>query len=580
MASRRRFSTGKKILIGILVLVLLSGLAFHLFITRYLPPLVRSRLTDIVVKGSDSLYRLEMGKFDISFWGGSARFMDVRITIDSAKYNKMSLENRLPPLTFNLGLQKASVDGIGLSALIFSKKINIRQINFTSADVNLARHFRTTDTASTEEDPLWKLIQPDIRSISIDRVHCADLKVKYQNIDSAKSFRWQFDKCNIFFSDIRVDSLSALDSTRLLFAKNVALTANEIKMKTPDGLYNLLAENIYYTSAARSLEVKQFDLHPAVSQRDFINHFGYQHELYKLKFPVIRLRNFVLPAWISRNKLQADTAELASPSVSIHMDRNARPATLSKKGKYPHQLLQKAPFTFLIKRLKATDASVVYSETNDVNQLTGKVVFPSLSGVIDNITNDTFALTRSRECIADIRGTLMKTGNIHSIFRFNLADPNGAFAVNGTITNLNAAQLQPVFKAMTSTDLQTFNMKRMDFTINGNEDRATGSLKMKYDEMDILLNRVEGDKSFNKRGLLSFLANRLVIYKENPMKDEEEREARNIVVQRDATRSFFNLVWKIIFTSAGEIVLRPVAQRKIEKRKQRALENKAASKSK
>ena len=113
-------------------------------------------------------------------------------------------------------------------------------------------------------------------------------------------------------------------------------------------------------------------------------------------------------------------------------------------------------------------------------------------------------------------------------------------------------------------------MKRLDYTVTGNENAATGNLSMQYDNMDILLNKVEADKSLNKKGLFSFLANRLVIYKENPMKDDPERKAENITVQRDATRSFFNLVWKTMFTAAGEIVLRPVALRKIEKKKQRA----------
>jgi hypothetical protein len=92
--------------------------------------------------------------------------------------------------------------------------------------------------------------------------------------------------------------------------------------------------------------------------------------------------------------------------------------------------------------------------------------------------------------------------------------------------------------------------------------------------MDILLNKVEEDKSFNKRGFLSFLANRLVIYKENP-KDDDERVAKNIPLQRDATRSFFNLIWKTLYTSAADIVLRPAAQRKIEKRKERQMQKNA-----
>jgi hypothetical protein len=571
---KKKRSVLKKILIGIAILIVLAAVAFQVFITRYLPSMVKERLADVIVKGSDSLYRFEVGKFDVSFWGGSVRFSDLRITIDTARYKKMEAEKRLPPLTFQLNLPAGSINGIGLRALIWKKKIDISTIRFKSADIHLARHFRSADTTVASDEPLWKLIQPNIRSIHIASVRCDDLKMTYQNVDSATSFRWAFDKCNIAFSDIRVDSASANDTSRLLFAKNVGLAAEDIKMKTPDGLYYLFADQIMYTSSDRSLLVKEFDFHPTMNQQQFNSHWGYEHEIYKLKIPVIELKNFQLPQWIGYNRLRVDTVKLTSPSIAVHMDRNPRDNPYSKKGKYPQQLLQKAPFSILIKRLKATDASMVYTETNDKTQMTGKLQFPVLSGVIDNITNDTAALQRSRECIADIRGTVMKTGSIHAIFRFNLADKAGAFGVNATITNLNAPQLQPLFKAMTATDIQSFNMRRLDYRMTGNENAARGSLKMQYTDMDILLNRVEEDKSFNKRGFLSFLANRLVIYKENP-KDGDERVATNIPLQRDATRSFFNLVWKTLYTSAADIVLRPAAQRKIEKRKERQMQKNA-----
>src|SRR5262249_46270702 len=101
----------------------------------------------------------------------------------------------------------------------------------------------------------------------------------------------------------------------------------------------------------------------------------------------------------------------------------------------------------------------------------------------------------------------------------------------------------------------------------GNQLSGSGTLRMKYSDMDILLNKVNEDGSLNKRGFLSFLVNHLVIYKENPLKDDPERIAENVIVQRDVTRSFFNLIWKTLYSSAGKIILRPVVQRKIEKRK-------------
>ncbi|MEO6610865.1 MAG: hypothetical protein ABIT05_16685 [Chitinophagaceae bacterium] len=561
----KKRSLGRKILIGLVIFVILCAAAFHLYITRYLPPLVKRRLTEVIVTGSDSLYKFEMGKFDLGFWGGSARFTDLHITIDSTVYKRMKEAHKLPPMTCEIHLSKGQINEIGMRAMIFSHKIDIGEILFDSADVKLARHFKTTEDDVDNGQPLWKLIQPRIRSISIGAIYCAGLKINYQNVDSATSFRWQIEKSNILISGIKVDSVSARDSNRFMFASNVSFNASHIKLKTTDGLYSLLANEVAYASASQWMEIKQLEFTPLVNEAAFSRHFGYQHEIYKLKAPLVRLKNFVFPLWITRNRMQADTLELASPVFAIHLDRNGKANPYSRKGKYPQQMLQRAGFTIAVKRVNATDASVTYTETSNLTNKTGKLVFPSLSGTIDNITNDPVILKRSPECIARIHGSIMSTGKLNTVFHFNLPDPAGAFTVNTSISHLDAPQLQPLFKAMTAVEMQSFNMQQLDCIVTGNENAATSSLSMRYDNMDILLNKVEPDKSLDRKGLLSLFANRLIIYKENPMKDEEERKANGMTVQRDFTKSFFSLVWKTMLTALSKIVLRPLGQRKVQR---------------
>jgi hypothetical protein len=567
---RKKRSAGKKILISLLLFILLLALAFHIFITRYLPPLLRDRLNDVIVKGSGSLYKFEVGKIVPGFCGNSFRFSNLHIYIDSTKYKELKEAKRLPGLTFDLDLPKGNIKNIGLPSLIIWKKLKLDLIDFAEATVHLSRHFRTSENNSdTTAEPLWKLIRPTLRSIAINRVVFRDIKIGYNNVDSATAFAWQFDKCYAAFSGILVDSLSARDSSRLLFASNLALEARNIKMKTPDGLYGISANSIFYSSSVKSVEVKEFGFNQAVDNGGFTRHFGYQHEIYSLSIPAIRLRNFSLPRWISYNELKIDTVELQSPGIGVYLDRNAPSNPYSKLGKYPHQLLQKAPFGVHIKRLTAINGTLTYREKNNKNQLTGKLIFPAMQGYIDHITNDSAAIASSPECVANIHSGILQTGIMHTVFRFNLADKSGGFHVTASITNLNAPQMQPLIKAMTSAEMQSFNLHRLDYVITGNESSGTGQLRMIYGDMDVLLNKVNDDGSLDKKGLLSFLVNRLVIYKENPMNDGEERMANNIPMHRDATRSFFNFIWKTLYSSAGKIVLRPVAQRKIEKRRKR-----------
>jgi hypothetical protein len=490
------------------------------------------------------------------------------VQIDSTRYKALREKKKLPYMTFEMELPAGSVVGINIRDLIFNKKIDVGRINFREANVKLARHHRDENETDSTNVPLWKLIHPDIKSIRIGLAVCDNLKMSYLNTHDGSDFRWQFNQCNASFSGILIDSAATYDSSRLLFAKDIALAVKDVKMKTEDGLYNIAASGATFSSAKKNLEVKNFSFKPSISDGAFIRHFGYQHEIYKLKMPVIRINDFLVNHWVNYNELRAGTIELLSPEIAVSLDRNAPPYPNSKKGQYPHQLLQRAPFVIDVRKLTASDGTVIYTEKNNKNQLTGRLVFPAVRGAITNITNSKSGIKRSSTCVADVRSGVLKTGSLHAIFNFNLADKAGAFSVNATIAKLDAGQLQPLAKAMTSTDLQSFDMHELRYTINGNQNAGTGNLKMQYNNMDILINKVEPDGSFDKKGLLSFLANRLVIYKENPS-DGEERTAKNVPVQRDIHRSFFNLVWKTLYSAAGEIVIRPPALRKMEKRKER-----------
>ena len=561
MASTGRFFSGKrKVIVFILVFLLILAGAFHLFITRYLPPLVRQRFISLVEKGSDSLYRAEVEKLDLSFWGGEVDFTGVSIRADSSRYQSLKASGQLPPTVVQMEVPAAVISGLNIWSLLFSRKINIRQINIQSARVNLSTH-SVADSAIAGSAPLWKIIRPGIRSLHIGSLRCGDLQLQYAAAESGSRFKCRFEKCNLLARDIRVDSVAATDRKRLLFTSSLALQLLDVSVKTPDGLYGLQAKQVFYQSADERLVVDSFNFFPAVSDRELIQHFGYQHEIYQLKAATVTCTNFQLPQWIRSGRIVMDTLNLDKPAVFIRMDRNPPPNPYSRKGNYPSQLLLKAKFGIRIKEVKATAASVTYHETNNITGLTGRLVFPYLDGTIENITNEPDLIRTDPTCRILINGGVMQSGKIKAGFTFNLARTDGSFSVDAHISGLNAAQLQTLFKAMTTTDMQSFNLQQLDYTAQGNEDRSTASLRLRYTDLDILLNKVEDDRSFNKRGFLSFLANRLGVYKNNPNGNDPERTATQITSQRDATRSFFNLVWKNLYVAAGEIVLRPLGKK-------------------
>jgi hypothetical protein len=100
--------------------------------------------------------------------------------------------------------------------------------------------------------------------------------------------------------------------------------------------------------------------------------------------------------------------------------------------------------------------------------------------------------------------------------------------------------------------LNSLNVKSIDLSIRGDNNNGSGTVKLVYTDLSIEALKNEGD-GLKKRGLLSFVANRFIIKKDNPLYEKDVRIGK-AAFKRVPNKSFFNLVWKTTFTGAAETV--------------------------
>ena len=227
---------------------------FIIFVDRFVEPLLRDRLHTLIIQGSDSLYSYKLERLNAHFIGGYVEVKNLQITVDSNRYQFLKDRDRLPALTMDLDLKEGSIKGISLISLFFGKTIKIEEIRSKKADLKIDRHLQTRLGSGEIDAPLWKSIQPKIKSIAVKKIKLDGVKLLYKNEDTSASLKLQFDECNALFEDIRVDSVSALDTTRIGFTKYVSLRFHDLKFRTPDSAYKMKAEWITYSSKNRTLE--------------------------------------------------------------------------------------------------------------------------------------------------------------------------------------------------------------------------------------------------------------------------------------------------------------------------------------
>jgi hypothetical protein len=548
----------RNILLGIFIFLVLAAIAFQIFIDRWLEPVIHNRLKTLIISGSDSLYNFQLDDINVNFWGGSIELTNLRIKVDSQQYVQREKAGTLPALTSEIILEKGLISDVRLLQIVLKKKISIGTILSKSAGITLSRHYRKSkQKLAANNEPLWKLLEPDIKSLEIDHILLNDINLNYFNADSAKAFHFKFEHCSATIDDTKIDSTATADTSRILFTKDISILFNNINLQTPDELYHLEARQLRYSSQKQLLAADDLKLHPVLSQQAFYKKTGYDKDRFALDFPKIEFINFQLPQWINRNIISTDTIELAKPGIHIYKDRTAPADMRSKYGKYPHQLLSKAPFTIHVKHVKVKDGLVTYTEKNQKTGLEGKLIFQKLEGRISNVTNDDEWIAGDPKCVANIHGIFMNYSPIHAVFTFYLnKTENGVFDVSADMEKVNAAELNPITLPLAQATVKSFDIRELHYHINGTERTGIGSLSMLYNNLEVELRKVDEDNGeIKKKGLVSFLVNKLVVYPDNPTKDKE-RKAVNIRTERIPNKSFFNLVWKTLFAAVKDIAIR------------------------
>lgn len=549
----RRF---RRLLIYLASALLAVFFILLIFVDRFVEPILRDRIHTLIVEGSDSLYTYKLGDLKANFFGGKVEVRNLQINIDSNRYQYLRDHNRLPVLTMQLDLELGSIKGINILSLVFGKKISVEELRSKKADIKLSRHLQVKGSMESDQ-PLWKSIQPKIQSIVVDRIKLDGVKMLYKNADTSESVKLQFDECNALFEDIRIDSASFFDTTRIGFTKNISLRFHDLKFRTADSSYKMKAEWITYSSRDNILEVDSFKLQPTLEKEDFYKSNPVQQTLYYVEFQKVRFVNTRLDRFINNDVINADSLIFLVPNVSMYMDRTMQPVFQSKIGNYPHQKLLASSSVIDVKTIVAQHADLLYTEKNAKTLQEGKVAFNDFDLVASNITNDRRLIAKNNSLNVAAHGKILGSSEFSLNFKFFLDSVNGSYESWGHIKNISTEQLRPLGAALANVQINSFNIHNIDFSIRGRDYDASGNVKMRYNGLSLTLKKLDEETGEVKtKKFLTKILNKFVMWSDNPGPDGIERTSNEAKALRLSTQSFFGLLWKTIFDGMQDIMMK------------------------
>lgn len=533
--------------------MVLSAL-FLMTLTWYLgvklKPIVTAELKELVLKTTDQLYRIEFSDVSVNALSGTSSLKDVRILPDTAVYRRMIATQHAPNNLYRIKLKKLVVRNFHPWRLWRHKKLDIDLLLFDRPDIEMRNRqfdFNEDKQPRPKKSP-YDYISKYLRALRIHTIDFKDASFRYINDNNLENpVVDRVDHLNVTLKDWLIDANSAEDKSRIYLLKDVIINLKDYSYPTPDSLYHINFGQLDFAASTGKLGIKRFSVAPRSGEQSFGSALGYAKDRYSIQINDVDFNGLNLPLYILKQELYAKEMTIANGAISVVNDNTLPKKAEDKTGKYPHQLLQQTKGKLTIEKLALNNIDLSYSEFDQDGKNKGIITFEHTWGTIANVTNVEKAKASNHLMTADLTSQVMGNGKLNVNFKFDLTAKDGAFSYSGSLVNMEGKALNRMTKPLGLVKVNSGHIDRLQFAIKANDRVAEGEMSFAYRDLSVaLLKKVEGEDRLVKKGLMSILANALVIHSDNPNAKGEFIKAP-IANNRVATASFFNFIWKTLF---------------------------------
>ncbi len=344
---------------------------------------------------------------------------------------------------------------------------------------------------------------------------------------------------------IKADEIMEMQLHPVKHTREVDLFCNNISYNSADNLYHYNLQSIRINSLAKQINIASLKVVPSLSEEAFAKKARVQKDRYEVGLTGININNINLDRLLEK-QLVANNLIVNNSNIKIYRDISYPLEEVNKVGNYPSQMLLKSDIPVNISKVSFNNTYLEYKEKNPLSNKSGTINFENGKIAVNNMTNIPSDIKLNNIMTANYQANVLGKLAMNTTFKFFLTASDGKFTANGSLGSCDAKALNQISMPMALIRVDTGTIDGANFNLIGNDNVAKGEFVMKYKDFKItMFKKGEENVAPKKRGLLSALAN-TIIKDENPHKGK--LRTFSVEYDRERSKSFFNLVWKAVFT--------------------------------
>jgi hypothetical protein len=540
---------------GSLSFILLLFIGTFFYLSRRWKPVIEREIKEAILNSTDSLYNIDFSDIDVNLLTGSAEVHQIVFKPDRKVFEKLKVQSKAPIHLFQI-----EIDGLFLKHIHPWKIYFKRQLEMSSIVVERPRikvffeNVGKIDSLITDERTAYQRLSKYLKAVDVGNI--AFYEVDFQYID--KSYKKprvdRVKNVEIVVKDLLIDSLSHRDKTRFYYTKDIAVNVQDHAYNKKDGMYTFRFKDFSASSAGGFVKLEGLKVIPRYADLEFSKKYDYQKDRFSVLFDEIRLNNIDFRKLNLQRRLVARSLDINNGDVSIFINRSMPLPPFDRGRNYPQLALKRLALNTSIDTILIRNANIRYTEYNPKTDKKGTVFFNNVRGSILNVSNDSVTLLSKKWSRASLSALFMGRGALNLKINFNLTDPKASFNYSGELGEFNLKALNPLTRPIALVEIKSGVIKKATFNVKANYNKARGTLKIYYEDLKVrILGINEENNKIKAKGLVSLVTNMLIIENSNPSPSQSLRIGQ-IAYTRPKSASFFNLMWKGIFSGVKESV--------------------------
>lgn len=280
-------------------------------------------------------------------------------------------------------------------------------------------------------------------------------------------------------------------------------------------------------------QINNFAMKPLVSRNQFIKMIPVERDLYDLKVAQIIAEG----EWdlFSDHKF-INASHVVIQSADANIFRSKIPKDDPKIKALYSKMLRSIKIPMTINTLDLNNSVLVYEEDTPESMGPGKLTFSNFNMNIKNL-NSAKVKGKPTKVDINIHCSFMNLSPLSVNWGFDVADQHDTFTISGKTSNLPANGINPFIRPYLHVTATSGTIQEMLFNFKGNPAGLHGTFNLKHKDLKIaVLNK----NNHEKKGFLTAVVN--VFLKSDSGSYPESVKVED--VERDPTKSFFNLFWK------------------------------------